>query len=685
MKPAALLAFFVVPLALLGQQAEPKPEPKPEQKPAEPAKTEEAKPKPEAAPAEAASTEAAPPQPAGEAWFTGFVDVGYRWRTDVAGSFDTYRSIVNLGEGPKLLGAEFTIVDPKHRLFDRIDTRAYNWGDDPYTTLHVTAQKARKYVLNADYRNIAYFNAPPSFANPLLAQGILLNQRSFDVHTRIASFDLDLLPGNWWTPYFSYDHNSEFGNGVTTFVTDSDEFPVPNRIRSATDNYRGGVRFELRLFHATLEQGGTTFKDDQQVYSSSGVVNPGNNLKPTWGQQLYLNSLQEAYGIRGHSIYSKGLFTSRPFSWLDVYGQFLFSQPETETNYQYSVTGNFIVLSQAYFYLGQQYLLTAQAKLPHTAGSAGVEVRPFKRVRIVQNWLTDRLHNNGASQATQTYQPPPFIPFDLPNQLATLSTTYNELRTDVLFDVTKKLTLRGGFRYVWGDSSLLNLPVQGLVSLDQAQLRRSVGSGGFTYRPTQKWSVHGSVDAASSNQAYFRTSLYNYQRANAKATYQANESLNLTVDYSILNNENPNAGINYSYRSQQASAAILWTPKFAKRVNLQGSYTRATVRSDITYYIPQILQTDRSYYRDDAHLATVMIETTFPGKVAAKLSAGGNLFISSGSRPTQYYQPLVKLVVPVTGKISWVSDWHYYGMGEAFYLYEGFRTHLFTTGLRFSR
>ena len=39
------------------------------------------------------------PVPSTESWLTGSIDVGYRWRTDVGGNFDTYRSIVNLKIG----------------------------------------------------------------------------------------------------------------------------------------------------------------------------------------------------------------------------------------------------------------------------------------------------------------------------------------------------------------------------------------------------------------------------------------------------------------------------------------------------------------------------------------------------------------------------------------------------------
>ena len=85
-----------------------------------------------------------------------------------------------------------------------------------------------------------------------------------------------------------------------------------------TDNYRGGVRLEFNRFHVTLEQGGTTLRDDQQAYDST--LNPGNNRKPYFGQTLDLTGLAQAYGIRGDSIYTKGLFTASPVSWVDCLG-----------------------------------------------------------------------------------------------------------------------------------------------------------------------------------------------------------------------------------------------------------------------------------------------------------------------------------------------------------------------------
>ncbi len=100
-----------------------------------------------AAPAKADEKPAESPAPSTESWFTGSVDLGYRWLIDQQGNFQEYRSVINLGEGPKLLGLEFTIQDPKKRLFDRIDARAYGWGGDPYNTAHLDVRKQGVYDL----------------------------------------------------------------------------------------------------------------------------------------------------------------------------------------------------------------------------------------------------------------------------------------------------------------------------------------------------------------------------------------------------------------------------------------------------------------------------------------------------------------------------------------------------------
>jgi hypothetical protein len=674
-----LLALILIVPALAQQ---PEPPAKPDaQAAAAPAKTESPAP---------AKTESPAPS-ATEDWLTGSVDFGYRWVAD-AGNFQAYRSVVNLGQGPKLTGLDFTILDPKKRLFDRLNARANGWGGDPYSTAHVDARKLGIYDFSFDYRNIAYFNALPSYSNPLAPAGF--DEQAFDTRRRNTSFSLDLRPGKRIIPYLAFDRNSGYGHGVETWVQDSnDEFAVPTLLRDSTNNYRGGVRIECHCLHVTLEVGGTTFKDDD--LASYGGTNYGDRTTPLLGQTLVLNSLQQAYGIRGSSIYSKALATASPFSWLNLYGQFLYSEPKTDVHYTDFATGNFALLSSLLFYSGQMNLGTGAANQPHTSGNAGFELRPFRRLRIIESWMTDRYHDTASPvippmmlTAVIAAAPPALTNLGFldtpPNYTQVVN--YNQQQTDVLFDLTSKLTLRGGYRYVWGDATVLAGQLSQSGSLASGELRRNVGLAGLTFRPSQKLSVNLDYEGASSDRIYFRTSLNDYHKVRARARYQATTSLMLQANFQVLNNQNPAAAIQYDFQSRDNSLAVYWTPAGGKRITLMGEYDRSSISSSINY-LGLFLSPAVSYYRENAHTASSTIDIALPGSagLTPKFTAGGSLFISSGTRPSRYYQPLMRLSLPLRKRVSWNTEWKYYGYGEQFYLYEGFRAHVFMTGLRLTK
>src|SRR5262249_4876322 len=230
---------------------------------------------PDAKPAEAApeattqakGAESPAPTPASDQGVTGNIDFGYRFLTGVGGNFESYRSIVNLGEGPKLFGWNLSFEDPKKHYFDRIDTQGLGWGGDPWTTARLNARKTSVYDLRFDYRNIAYFNNLPSYADPLInvPAGFFLDENSFDLRLRVFDLQLDLRPGKRVIPYFSFTRNWNQGRGITTFVSNSNEYPVNSLYRETTDSYRGGVRIEMNKYHITLEQGGVNYGENQTV------------------------------------------------------------------------------------------------------------------------------------------------------------------------------------------------------------------------------------------------------------------------------------------------------------------------------------------------------------------------------------------------------------------------------------
>lgn len=609
---------------------------------------------------------------------SGSVDFGYRWTSDVGGNFNAWRSVVNLGEGPRLFSLDLTLDNPAKRWFDRADLRAHGWGGDPYNTARIDVSHSRWYRFNLDYRNIAYFNFLPSFANPRLAQGILLNQRSFDISRRLFDAQLDLLPGRPIIPYFAFTRDSGSGTGVTNFVADGNEYPVGTRMRDRTNNFRGGVRIEARRLHVTLEQGGLRFEDDQRVFSADR--NLGNRPGTLAGEQLLLTRLEQVYGVRSASIYSKALLSASPFAWLDVNGQFLYSLPRSDVAYTEAGTGRFAVLSSLTFFDRLQGSVRSEAKLPHSLGTLGAELRPLRRLRIVESWMTDRLHNaSGTFLNAQIAVTAPLTSFDR------LAVNYNEHRLDVIYDLTTRITLRGGHRYVWGDALVpASLPRRD-EGVAAGELRRHSALAGVTLRPVAKLSFNADLETASGDRAYFRTSLADYTKMVARARYQPATSLTFSARFSVLSNENPAAAVQFDWLSRDNALSLLWTPAGGKRLSLSGEYSRSTVRSNLSYLAPQDLVREQSLYRENAHTGNLMLDLRPALPHSPYLTLGGSFFVSSGSRPTRYYQPLARLSLPIHKRVHWTSEWRWYGFSETFQAYEGFRTHQFSTGLRLTK
>ncbi|MBI4873357.1 MAG: hypothetical protein HY822_01850 [Acidobacteria bacterium] len=625
-------------------------------------------------------------KPAGEKNVSGSVEFGYRWVSEVRGSREAYRSLVDLEKGPRVFGADFTLLDPSSRLFDRIDLTSAGWGGEPHSSLHAGARKLGVYRLTADYSNLAYYNFLPSFANPGLAGGSLLNQRAFDTNRRYTNVDLDLMPGRRIIPYLGYTHDSGSGTGVTPFVADGNEYPVWNRLRDKTDHYRGGVRVEMNRFHVTLEQGATKFKDDQFVGTADR--NLGNRTTTLFDQRLVLNSLRQAYGVRGDSVYSKVLLTAAPASWLDVFGQFLYSKPSSDVTYSAEARGMLAQLSAARFFSGQFDTLFAEAKQPHSSGSAGFELRPVKKVRIVESLMTDRFHNaSSAVLAEQLY----FGTATTAGQTIGLNSfdrlvyNYNRQELDVIVDLCSRLTLRGGHRYEWGNA-LVRTGALDLRGSEAGELKRQVGLAGFSMRPVQRLSLTLDYERGAGDRSYFRTSLYDYTKLRARARYQLMPSLFVGANFSVLDNTNPTAGVKYDFSSRSNTLSLQWLPQGGKRLGFLGEYSRSTLSSDLNYLDPLYRSQERSFYRDNAHVASALVDVSLPAVAGSqgKMSVGGSLFISHGSRATNYYSPVWRIQQPLVRKVQWFGEWRWYGYSEPVYLYEGFRSHLFQTGLRLS-
>jgi hypothetical protein len=670
MKVLLLCCLGLIPLIAQEAAKPAQPEAAPPQAPAE---------KPAAAAQEPAAAE---PARAAAGVLTGSVDFGYRWRTDVSGNFNAYRSVVDLGEGPKVFGFDLNLISPDRKYYDKVSLFGLGWGGEPYSTVRLNATKERVYDFYADYRNLEYFNYLPSYADPLLAiNGAILNERAYDVRRRMFDTELRFRPGTRLIPYFAYSRNWGGGAGTTTFVASSNEYPVWNRLDDSTDRYLGGVSIELKNYHLTLEQGGLKFSDNQNTAFSG--TNYGNRLTPIFGRQLLLTDESQVYDVTGSAIFSRALVSGTPLSWLYFSGQFLYSQPQTDTRFEQRGAGNFVNLQTISFFNTQQDVISAAAKQPHTSGDFNLTISPFSRLRLLETISTNRFHTASSLLASQLTN---FTPEAVQNLAANLLlVNYNRQQFQVDFDVFKWLTLRAGHKYVWGDAGVTAPPLIG-VDFERADLEQNAAVVGAQVRFGQKVWINADTEVGATDRNYFRTSLHDYKKFSVRARYQALSSLSFTANFTSLDNENPTTGVDYDFSSRQGSLAIFWNPSQAKRISFTGEYTRSTLASNINYINPLFGGPELSHYVDDAHAATALLDVVpVGGTYGPRISAGGSYFKSTGTRPTGYYQPIAKLSVPLHERVQFFTEWRWYSLTEDFYRYEGFRTHVFVAGLRVAR
>ena len=165
--------------------------------------------------------------------------------------------------------------------------------------------------------------------------------------------------------------------------------------------------------------------------------------------------MSELYRVRGDSIYTKVLLAANPYSWMSVSGDFTYSKPRTNVNYtELPLPARFYLQRILQFYSTGQDVLTGDANMPHTSGNVTVELRPLSRLRIVEYWMTDRFHNASSALLAQNFLLGGATLTD--SQLANdrLILNYNQQEIDAYYDLTSKLTVRGGYRYEWGDTQV---------------------------------------------------------------------------------------------------------------------------------------------------------------------------------------------------------------------------------------
>lgn len=616
-----------------------------------------------------------------DAW-SGSLDVRNRWVTDVSGSAQTYRSVVNLGEGPRLFDGDLHFSRPGARWADDAYLTLDSWGGDPYNTARFGAAKKGLYDLRVDYRNFVYFNNLPSFANPLLDSGLTLSERAYDINRRLFDVDLRLWPGRRWSPFANLSRSSGAGRGVTTFVSDADEFAVDSDIEDRLLTARAGLAASGKRWSATVEQGFSDFADNQAVYWS-GDPNQGNRRTPFVGRDLTLSRLSQQYAVDGGGLFSRAIVQAQPWSRLSLTGQFLYSQPKVDATQHSEAEGQLVYLPYLASYSLFSEQSVTQASRPRPSANWSTELRITQRLRIVQSFYTDRFHLAGSAAIHQLLNVSPELNVDGASN-PRLALRYSQNQTDLIFEPERRVSIRAGHRYAWGEA-MTTAPEFDLrpEPKTQAALRRHVALASAAARLfAGRLRLSAQAEYSPRSEAYFRTALDRYQREKFRVSYRLFTTLTIQGSFTNFSNRNEDPQIDLKTQSRLFSAGFSWAPKGRRDLSLVADYARSSLNSSILAVQLPFFGTDFANYQDDGHAGSLFLHSAVAG--GARLKAGGSLFVGSGSRPTRFYVPQVELDGQLNERLRWVGEWKWFGFREQSYPLENFRSHVVSAGLRFS-
>jgi hypothetical protein len=204
---------------------------------------------------------------------------------------------------------------------------------------------------------------------------------------------------------------------------------------------------------------------------------------------------------------------------------------------------------------------------------------------------------------------------------------------------------------------------------------------GFALRMSDRLKLHANFDDEGGDATFFRTDRRNFRRVRTRGRYQVRDDFQVGISASIWNNDNSVADLDFLERSREETVDISFTPQSGKWISLIASYGRGTFRSDLPFIIPQSFQVDRSIYRERGHSSSVSLTVKpFNGGEA---QVTGDFFVSTGDRPTRFYNPRARLSFGVGENSSLFGEWRWHEYSNQSFSREAFRAHLLATGVQY--
>lgn len=581
------------------------------------------------------------------------IEIGYRW-LDLDGSESMYRSQINERDGFILRAFTMTSVSDS-AIADRYKITASDLGSTPAGMFRIEAAREGSYLLRIGYHTADAYSAIPGFANPLLSQGVIPGQHTFDRSRSTFDADLEFIPGRKFSPFIGYTYHQTNGPGTTTYFVGQDEFRLMSDLDDTDQEIRAGANFNLGRVYGQVTQGWRDFSGRETFSLDAGEAS-GNNVVPILGRNITISSFSRDSRTNVSSPFTNAFVVGDVHSRVKLIGSFVHASAETDGLEDESLTGSFVSFPLGRFFSGLNENVGSRADNTTWRGEGRAEISIRDGIDFIAGYRREHREISGAAFINSMFiDTITFSGADRSNIEEIINTENVLEREEDTLSAMVSARAMGPFALRAGYSES-NRDVT--ITPDLEEVVIGGGNGGTferkirTFDTTGTFSKKGFTLGATwrhdtADEPIFRTDFDDRDRIRVRASY-ARPMFSIGATAEDIDQQ----GVNLDNNIQQYSGDITFTPIPA--LQLRASAGKFDVDSNVSYRRPENFVIENSIYAEQG--------TSYEGgltffRAPFTLDVNGSRFENEGTTPFNVDRFRTRFVYDFLARAGIAAEW----------------------------
>ncbi len=591
------------------------------------------------------------------------LEIGYRW-LDLKGNEDMYRTQINERSG--VLIRSFTLATSDFNgdttLVDRFRIDVSDLGTGPASSIRLEANRTNAYRLRLGYRTTNAFSALPAFANPLLDQGIVPGQHTYERKRTLFDLDLELMPDHAIVPFVGFTWNDNHGPGQTTYHLGQDEFRLLQNLKEHDRELRAGASFQFGAVQGSLTEGWRNFRGDDELTLAPGAGS-GNNSIPILGQPISADSISRTDTTHVKTPFTNFYITGQALQRLRLIGNYTRFAADSNGAGTEADAGSFVSFAISRFFNGLNENASSSAKNTTWRGGGRAEVSLAPNVDFIAGAQREHRELDGAAIIDTVFlQTLTFSGFDKRDIESILQASGSINRNEDVLNAAISaralgpFALRGEYREAKQDVN---------VSPDLSEIVVPGSQGGDFNRRVHTLDLSGTFTQSglmlgvayrkdNADHPIFRTDFLDRNRFRIRGSWTSPKNIvraGFTAERTNQSNDVPTTGFDArmrQYSSDLEIAPVTW-------LHLRGSVSQFRADSNISFIHPESFSIDQSIQKENgrAHEGGLSF-------LRGPFSLDGSLgkFSNGGTTPFDIDRYSLRLTYDFKSKTGIAAEWN---------------------------